>query len=252
MKLCVAQTKPVKGDIQKNIANHKRLIDLATSNGADVVIFPELSIIGYEPALAQQLATTVDDYRFDDFQSIADARQITIGIGMPIKYDAGITISMVLFHPQQVRQIYSKKYIHADEEPFFVPGTNSTCLIAHKSSVALAICYELSIPEHSADAAKSGAEVYIASVVKTPRQLEAAIARLSAIAKQYFMTVLMANCVGQCDGSQCGGKTSIWNNQGELLGQLDAVSEGILMIDTATKEVVQKTIQSNVPQIVPT
>ncbi len=47
MKICVAQTRPVKGDIQTNIDNHKRLIDLAISNGADTIIFPELSITGY-------------------------------------------------------------------------------------------------------------------------------------------------------------------------------------------------------------
>ena len=49
MKICVAQTRPIKGDIQSNIDHHKRLIDLAVSNGADTVIFPELSLTGYEP-----------------------------------------------------------------------------------------------------------------------------------------------------------------------------------------------------------
>ncbi|HET9532598.1 MAG TPA: nitrilase-related carbon-nitrogen hydrolase, partial [Blastocatellia bacterium] len=66
MKICVAQTRPVKGDIQGNIDNHKRLIDLAASNGADMLIFPELSITGYEPELSRELATNQDDERFDD------------------------------------------------------------------------------------------------------------------------------------------------------------------------------------------
>jgi predicted amidohydrolase len=49
MKICAAQTRPVRGDIQTNIDNHKKLIDLAVSNGADIIIFPELSLTGYEP-----------------------------------------------------------------------------------------------------------------------------------------------------------------------------------------------------------
>ncbi len=53
MKICVAQTRPVKGDIQGNIENHIKLIDLAVLNGADTIIFPELSITGYEPELAK-------------------------------------------------------------------------------------------------------------------------------------------------------------------------------------------------------
>ncbi len=85
MKICVAQTKPVKGDIQRNIENHKKLIDMAASHGADIIIFPELSLTGYEPTLAKELATTQDDSRFDDFQQISDRRQITIGIGVPTK-----------------------------------------------------------------------------------------------------------------------------------------------------------------------
>jgi predicted amidohydrolase len=46
MKICVAQTRAIKGDIQSNIDNHKKLIDLAISNGANIVIFPELSLTG--------------------------------------------------------------------------------------------------------------------------------------------------------------------------------------------------------------
>jgi len=59
--------RPLKGDIQSNIKNHKILIDLAVYNGADTIIFPELSLTGYEPELAKKLATTPDDSRFDDF-----------------------------------------------------------------------------------------------------------------------------------------------------------------------------------------
>jgi predicted amidohydrolase len=68
MKICVAQTKPVKGDIQANVENHKKIINLAINNGAGIIIFPELSITGYEPALAKALATDINDSRLDDFQ----------------------------------------------------------------------------------------------------------------------------------------------------------------------------------------
>jgi predicted amidohydrolase len=94
MKICAAQTRSIKGDIQNNIAIHKKLIDLAIANGADLIIFPELSLTGYEPTLAKELATNQDDGRFDDFQEISDANQMTIGVGVPTKSPAGICISM--------------------------------------------------------------------------------------------------------------------------------------------------------------
>lgn len=240
MKICVAQTRPIKGNIQSNIDNHKELIDLAISSGANMIVFPELSITGYEPELANELATHKDDNRFDDFQKISDAKQIAIGVGVPIRTPTGIYISLVIFQPQKARQLYSKQYLHSDEEPFFVSGPNTTGLINIETNIALAICYELSVPQHSEDAFKNGAEVYVASVVKSVGGVEKAIQNLSDIAKKYVMTVLMANCIGECDGYECGGKTSIWNNKGTLLGQLNDTHEGILMIDTNTQKITQQ------------
>ncbi|GAB3906734.1 carbon-nitrogen hydrolase family protein [Larkinella knui] len=242
MKLCVAQVRPIKGDIEQTITNHQRLIDLAVSNGAEIVIFPELSLTGYEPELASELATTPDDRRFDIFQQISDTRQITIGVGVPIKGEAGIWISLVLFQPQQARHLYSKKYLHADEEPFFVSGKSTVTALGPEARIALAICYELSVPEHSENAFKNGAKVYITSVAKSASGMEKAGETLSAIARNYAMTVLIANSVGFCDTFESAGKTAIWNNQGQLVGQLDDTEEGIVLIDTDTQEVIERTL----------
>ena len=242
MRIWVAQTRPIKGDIQNNIDNHKKLIDLAIFNGADIVIFPELSITGYEPALAKELATDQDDGRFDDFQRISDAEQITIGVGVPTKDGTGKCISMLLFQPHEARRTYSKKYLHPDEEEYFISGRSFTGLEVNEAKVALAICYEISVPEHAEDAFKSGAEIYIASVAKFANGIDQAINRLSDIAHRYSMTVLMSNCVGEADGFECAGKTSIWNNKGLLVGQLNDQDEGLLIIDTATQELIETTI----------
>ena len=242
MKICVAQTRPVKADIERNIANHKKLIDLAALHGASTIIFPELSLTGYEPKLAKQLATDKDDSRFDDFQKISDIRQITIGVGVPTKNNTGICISMVVFQPQQSRQTYSKKYLHPDEEEFFISGEGAAGLTVRNPNMAFAICYELSVPEHPANAFKNGADIYIASAAKSLTGVEKAIKTLAGIANTYSMTVLMSNCVGYCDDFESAGKTSIWNNKGLLAGQLNNTDEGILIIDTETQELIEKNI----------
>lgn len=240
MKICVAQTKPFKGDIQHNIEAHKKLIGLAVSNGAEAIIFPELSLTGYEPELANDLATYPDDNRFDGFQELSNTEVIIIGVGVPTKSSTGICISMVLFQPYKGRQTYSKKYLHSDEEPFFSSGKNVSCSINNQPDVALAICYELSVPEHAAAAFINGAKTYIASVAKSATGVAKAVERLSEIATNYSMAVLMSNCIGTCDGIECGGKTSVWNNRGKLIGQLDATTEGILIFDTDTEEVIAR------------
>jgi len=242
MRICAAQTRPIKGNIKINIENHKRLIDLAVSHRAGVVIFPELSLTGYEPELAKELATHQDDGRLDVFQEISDARHVTIGVGMPTKSGPGICISMVIFQPLKARRIYSKSYLHPDEDAFFVAGQKSPHLKVNQTNIALAICYEISVPQHLETALKSGPEIYFASVAKFVNGIGKALQQLSEIAKNHSMIVLMSNSVGPSDGNECAGKTSIWNNQGLLVGQLDDTNEGILIFDTETQEVVGKTI----------
>lgn len=242
MKVAVAQTRPVKGDVQRNIDNHKKIIGLAVARGVNTIIFPELSLTGYEPALAKKLATNQEDSRFDDFQLISDAGNITIGVGMPTRSNDGICISMLIFHPQKARQTYSKKFIHADEEAFFVSGQGTIGLIGDRGKIAVAICYELSIPAHSETAFKSGAEIYIASVAKTASGVEKASTILSEIAGRFSMTVLMSNCIGPCDDFVSGGKTTSWNNEGILMEQLDESNEGIIIIDTDTVETIKITL----------
>ncbi len=242
MKICVAQTRPIKGDIAANIFSHRILTDLAISNGANTIVFPELSITGYEPELAKDLATGKDDKRFDVFQNISDEGGVTIGIGMPIRIDAEIVIGMIVFQPGRERRVYFKQHLHSDEYPFFVNGTEQVFLHEAEDKTALSICYELSVPEHSFNAFKKGAAIYIASVAKTAEGVEKASVILADIANKYSMTVLMSNCIGPCDNFESAGRSSVWNNKGELLGQLDSIHEGILIFNTNTNQLAKKTI----------
>jgi predicted amidohydrolase len=239
MKIAVAQTRPVRGNVERNIEHHISLIELAAENGAGIIIFPELSVTGYEPSRAKQLATDEGDSRFAVFQQLSDKTQIIIGIGVPTKSETGIQISMVLFQPGQPPRVNSKMHLHADEKPFFTPGNNLPPLIIDDTHIAFAICYEISIPEHAENAFSNGAKVYIASVAKTVKGVEKALHRLSDIARTYRMTVFMSNSVGMCEDGECGGQSSVWHDTGTLLGELNEIGEGVLMLDTDTLDVTE-------------
>lgn len=242
MKICVAQTKPFPGDIQKNIDSHKKMINIAVTHGADIIVFPELSLTGYEPGLAESLAKDQDDKILDCLQEISDTNKITIGVGMPVKSSPGILISMIIFQPHQARQTYSKQYLHEDEFPYFINGQGQVFLTIDNIKIAPAICYESLVPEHSAKASKNGTAIYIASVAKSASGVEKAFKHFPEVANKFAMTVLMANAVGPCDNFESAGKTSIWNQNGSLVGQLNDTHEGILIIDTDTQEVTKKMI----------
>jgi predicted amidohydrolase len=238
MKICLAQTKPVRGNIEANINNHVALIEKALTHQPDCIVFPELSLTAYEPSLAKQLLTNKDDKRLAIFEQISNQKQVVIGVGLPIATGAGITIGMVLFQPGQPRQVYAKKYLHADEEPFFVSGENYTGLQINGEPVALAVCYELSIAQHVQDAHERGAAIYLASVAKTAKGVMNARATLAGYAGRYSMTVLLVNSVGMCEDGLCAGQSCAWNKKGQLMGQLDDSNEGLLLVNTHTQEAI--------------
>lgn len=237
MKIGVAQFRPLKGNVSANIKRHLELIEKAISLNANAIFFSELSLTGYEPELAKELATNQDDKRFDDFQKISNYNNITIGIGVPTKAKSGIQISMLIFRPNLPRQTYSKQQLHSDELPYFVCGDKQIILTINNQKIAPAICYESLQASHSDKANQLGAEIYVASVAKSQNGIDKAINHYPTIAKKFSMTVLMSNCVGFCDNFQSVGQTSVWTKQGNLVGQLNDAQEGILIFDTETEKV---------------
>jgi predicted amidohydrolase len=242
MKISVAQTRPIKGNVLANIEAHIKIIDLAISYNADAIFFPELSITGYEPELAKELATNQEDERFVDFQEISNKNKITIGLGVPTKSNSGIEISMVIFQPNTPRQTYSKQQLHSDELPYFVNCKKQIILTVGNKKIAPAICYESLQTDHSEKANKLGAEIYIASVAKGKSGVDKVMTHYPAVAQQFLMPVLMSNCVGYCDNFESVGQSAIWTTKGILVGQLDDKLEGILIFDTETEEVIKQTL----------
>lgn len=242
MKVCGAQTKPVTGNIEANIQRHLIFINKAISCGADLVIFSELSLTGYEPTLAKKLATESNDQRFEIFQKIGEASGVSIGVGVPTIHGDDVFISMILFQPNKPPIVYSKKYLHPDEESFFISGVNFPSIKINDTSVGLAICYELSIPDHIRAARESGAEVYVASVAKFASGVEKALKTLGDISIQYSMPAIMVNAVGPADNGMCMGNSAVWNGIGQLVGQLGSSEEGILVYNTFSGEVIERTI----------
>ena len=244
MKICLAQTQPIKGNVSANIEAHIRFIELALTLHAEAIFFPELSLTGYEPRLAKKLATNQNDVRLDIFQRISDKNNIIIGLGLPTIAELKIRISMIIFEPNKPRQTYSKQYLHSDEFPYFENGIGQVLIKIEDTHIAPAICYESLQPIHCENAFKMGANVYLASVAKPANGVEKAFMHYSKVAKQYEMPVLMSNCVGDCDDFLSVGKSAVWTKKGELVGQLDDKTEGILIFDSVTEEVTERIIKN--------
>ena len=241
MRIAIAQIEAVKGNIEENLKNHLKWIKEAVQNKADMVVFPELSVTGYEPDLAESLATNQDDTRLDEIQGLSDRNDITIGIGLPTKYENDTFVSMIIFQPHKKRITYSKQYLYPPEEPIFKAGKNPLVLNFETEIVSPAICYETSNKAHCEFAKRNNATIYVASVLSSVNGIDAELKKLSEISKNNNLITFMANYVGKSGGYECAGKSSVWNEKGELIGQLGDKEEGIIIFDTKSTEIITTT-----------
>ncbi|WP_215225291.1 carbon-nitrogen hydrolase family protein [Echinicola shivajiensis] len=243
MKIGIAQIKPSKGNIQENIQIHKKWIEASISEKVDIIVFPELSLTGYEPELAQELALEINDVRLDEFQKLSDQNNITIGLGIPFKKALGISIGMVIFQPKQSRIIYSKQRLHPDELPYFIEGEEQVVVNVKNHKIAPAICFESLQEDHAENAQKLGAEIYLASVAKSENGIKKAYEHYPKIARKFSMPILMANCFGFCDNYFSAGQSAVWNKEGKILEKLKKDSEGLLVFDTEIGEVINNKLK---------
>ncbi|MEL7249518.1 MAG: carbon-nitrogen hydrolase family protein [Bacteroidota bacterium] len=236
MKIALAQCQPKAGDVAYNSEQHRNWIRKAQKAGADLVVFPELSLTGYEPDLAAELAVELTDELWQSWQQLSDELTISFGMGMPIRMNEGIVIGLVLFQPQQPHRIYAKQYLHVDEEPYFVPGTVWDGYWA-KHQLAFAICYEISVPAHAEQAVRNQAQLYLASVAKFENGIASSNARLAQLARTHRIHTMMVNAVGPADNGLCVGQTAVWDREGQVINQLGAKEEACLLLDTDTEAV---------------
>ncbi|MNL96418.1 carbon-nitrogen hydrolase family protein [Pseudomonas putida] len=232
MKLCAVQLASLKGDLPGNLQRHLVCIEQAAALGAELVVFPELSLTGYEPSVARQAALPVTSARLDPLQAACDRLGITVAVGLPLPTPDGIRIGMPIFCPEAPRQAYAKQRLHDDELPYFTPGDQALLLEVGEHRVAPAICYESMFLAHAAVARERGADLYLVSVAKTAKGIREGYAHYPEVARELGMPVLMANCVGPADTFIGAGGSAAWDSQGHLLASLDDHSEGLVVLDT--------------------
>lgn len=239
--LAAAQTVPVAGDVGANLEQHLRLAALAAEHGARVLVFPELSLTGYEPARAEELAFAPDDPRLRPLAGAAARHAMTLVAGAPVRVEGRLHVGAFIVSTGGV-DLYTKQHLGAFSESAAVDGTvppgEPACFQAgdrdplvalDESRAAVAICADTARPSHPRAAAERGATIYLASVFVIPSEFEADSERLAGHARRHSMVVVMSNYGGPTGGLAAAGRSSIWSERGELIVRLPESGAGVAL-----------------------
>ncbi|WP_444894528.1 carbon-nitrogen hydrolase family protein [Microbulbifer sp. TRSA001] len=224
-KLALAQLPSEKGNIERNIESHIHAVKVAVRKKASIVVFPELSLTGYEPDLAEQLALKIDDRQLSPLADLAADCGVWLVVGAPIRQKNGIAIGSLVFSPQGEISVYLKIHLHPGEEKWFVPGSEYLSLNIEGETVALAICADVCNPGHVATYEKQGASVYVAGVLITPMGYPEDSQQLANYALEHNLLVAIANFNQPTGGYSTAGCSAVWGPEGEIVSASDTASQ---------------------------
>lgn len=232
LAIAAIQSISIKGDIAENIERHIRLARVAARHGATFVLFPELSLTGYELAIAHEVAIGCNDPRLGDLRLLAKESGLTIVVGAPIVADSGhLHIGALTFKPNGELSVYTKQYLHSGEAEVFMPGAGGALVDLDGTKIALAVCADISQAAHAEQAARDGASVYAASVLITDNGYETDSGLLRQYAANHRMPVVMANHGAATGGWNSAGRSAIWDDAGNLIVAAPGDGECIVMAE---------------------
>lgn len=229
--IAAAQSISIAGDLRGNIARHQRLIQAAAEQGVQLLVFPELSLTGYERGLAAELAILPDAQVLQPLRDLARTLGITAVVGMPIRLSPSgpVLIGALVLAADGTLGVYSKQHLHAGEEVAFAPGSGGSLLTLGGDTVALAVCADFSHASHAGAAADKGATLYAAGVLITEGGYGPDTGLLQGYATEQSMVVLMANHGGVTGGWESAGRSAIWAEDGSLIAAAPGVGESLVI-----------------------
>lgn len=213
LRLAVAQPPCVPLDVAQNARAHA---DAVRAARARVVVFPELSLTGYE---LQGPVVSVDDPRLAPLvDACAEAGTLALA-GAPV---AGDHIGVLAVTGDGVTVAYRKMWLGGAEAQRFRPGDTPRVLDVDGWRIGLAVCKDTGVAAHAQRTAAFGIDVYAAGILELARDAGVPDERAQQIATTHRVWVAVASFAGSTGGgyTEAAGRSAIWTPRGEVTARV--------------------------------
>ena len=259
MKIALAQINPTVGDITGNCRKILEFIDQAKSRAAKVVVFPELSVIGYPPKDLLLKPRFVED-NLRGLQNIASrvngidavvgyAEKNSAPVGRPLHNAVAVLREgkIISRHFKTLLPTYDV----FDESRYFEPGLDERQNIVNIANrpMGLSICEDLwndekMVPRRLyhqnpiADLNTAGAQVMINASASpfVVGKHKFRVELFSSQVKQFGKPLVYVNQVGGNDELVFDGNSVVFDAKGNVIAQAKAFEEDLLVVDLANPQ----------------
>jgi NAD+ synthase (glutamine-hydrolysing) len=253
VKIALGQINSTVGDFAGNAAKIIEVSHRAQTDGAGLILFPELSVCGYPPRDLVERASFVQHNRESVDHIAAEARGIAVicGLATPAHAESGKSVmnSAALLKDGKVAFLQSKMLLPTydvfDEMRNFAPGKSQALFPFCGKQVALTICEDAWNDKHfwnkrlytfdPVEALVRAGGNFVLNISASPFWLGKRELRrdmLATIARSYKVPVAMVNQVGGNDSLVFDGSSLVLNSAGEVIAQGKSFEEDLVYFDS--------------------
>lgn len=239
VQVALAQMNCTVGDIAANRMKIAEFARRAAARGADVVLTPELALVGYPPEdlLLREAFYAAAENALDALAAeLADLADVHVVVGHPMRRDgANFNAASVLVNGK-VRETYCKHELPNttvfDEKRYFVSGERPCVFEVKGLRFALNICEDNWFPATAAAAKEAGAQVLL-SLNASPyhmskQEVRYDVMRANVIA--HGLRLVYVNMVGGQDELIFDGNSFVMDAAGNVSALLRHCEEDLRMV----------------------
>jgi NAD+ synthase/NAD+ synthase (glutamine-hydrolysing) len=253
VKIALGQINSTVGDFAGNAAKIIEFSHRAQTNGAGLILFPELSVCGYPPRDLVERISFVQHNRESLDRIAAESRGIAVicGLVTPAHAESGKSVmnSAALLKDGRTAFLQSKMLLPTydvfDEMRNFAPAKSQLLFPFCGKQMALTICEDAWNDKHfwnkrlytfdPVEALVHAGGNFLLNISASPFWLGKRELRrdmLSTIARSYKVPVAMVNQVGGNDSLVFDGSSLVLNPAGEVIARGKSFEEDIVYFDS--------------------
>ncbi len=239
LRLALAQINPTVGDLAGNAARLLSFSRQARQAGADLVLFPEMSLTGYPPEdlLFEPLFLTQTEKTLRHLLPSLP-KDMMVVVGAPTGKTGALFNGAFALYGGRVRLTYHKWFLPNygvfDEERYFREGEKPAVFDLNGIRIGLTICEDVWRPKGPALAAAEAGASLILNLSASPYHAGKIKERLAVLRKktrECGVSIAYCNMVGGQDELVYDGGSLVVDRKGSVIGQAPMFEETLLLVD---------------------